>query len=58
MVAFVALLAIVVPIPKIVVDPRVVVRVEEPLVTVETIADVVIAEEVGEDTVKVEVYDR
>lgn len=54
MVAFVALPATVVPIPKIVVDPRVVVRVEEPLVTVERIGDVVIAEEVGEETVMVE----
>lgn len=54
---FVALLAIV-PIPKIVVDPRVVVLVEEPLVTVETIADVVIADVVSVDTVMVEEYTR
>lgn len=54
MVAFVAFLAIVVLTPKIVVDPRVVVRVEESLVTVETITDVVIAEEVREETVMVE----
>lgn len=46
MVAFVALLTIVVPIPKMVVDPKVVVRVVEPLVTVERIAEVVMAEEV------------
>ena len=56
-VALVALLAIEF-IPKIVVDPRVVVLVEEPLVTVETIADVVIAEVVLDDTVMVEEYDR
>lgn len=58
MVAFVAFPATVVPIPKMVVDPRVVVRVEEPLVKVERIADVVIAEEVGEETVMVEAYER
>lgn len=56
-VAFVALLAIVL-IPKIVVDPRVVVLVEESLVTAETIADVVIADAVSVDTVMVEEYVR
>jgi hypothetical protein len=42
--------------PKIVVEPRVVLLVEDPLVIVETIADVVIGEEVG--IVNVEEYDR
>lgn len=44
-VEFVPLLTIVVPSPRMVVYPKVVVRVVEPLVTVERIADVVIAEE-------------
>lgn len=54
-VAFVALLAIVLCL-KIVVDPRVVVLVEAPLITVETMADVVIGVDV--DTVIVEEYVR
>ncbi len=44
-----------VPIPKSVVDPNVVVRVVDPLVTVETMADVVMAD--GEGLVMVEVYE-
>ena len=45
-----------VPIPRIVVEPKVVVRVVDPLVTVETIARVEIGEDVA--TVLVEVYER
>ena len=51
----VALPAITVPIPNIVVDPKVVVRVVDPLVIVDIMAEVVIAEEV---TDIVEEYDR
>jgi hypothetical protein len=51
----VALPAIIVPIPNIVVDPKVVVRVVDPLVIVDIMAEVVIAEEV---TDIVEEYDR
>lgn len=55
----VALLAITFPIPNIVIVPRVVVRVVDPLVIVETITDVLIAEEVViVGTVRVEAYDR
>jgi len=53
----VALPAIVVVLsPKIVVEPRVVLFVEDPLVIIETIADVAIGEEVG--IVTVEEYDK
>lgn len=54
----VPLLAVImlVPTPKSVVDPRVVVRVVEPLLIVETMADVVIADVEG--LVEVEEYER
>jgi hypothetical protein len=47
------------PIPKIVIVPSVVVRVEDPLTIVETIAEVLIAEdEVVVGTVIVDAYER
>jgi hypothetical protein len=47
------------PIPNIVIVPNVVVRVEDPLVIVETTTDVLIAEEVVVvGTVTVEAYER
>jgi hypothetical protein len=53
------LLVITVPIPKIVIVPRVVVRVDPPLVIVETTTEVLIAEEeVVVGTVIVEAYER
>jgi hypothetical protein len=55
----VALPVITVPIPNIVVDPKVVVRVVDPLVIIDIMAEVVIAEDVVVViTVIVEEYDR
>ena len=53
-----ALPVMVVSVPKIVIVPKVVVRVKDPLVIVETTTEVLMAEEVPVDTVIVEAYER